>query len=140
VQDGDAHVAVLVDVGVPHLGGELDGGRAVGVVGGEVEGGLEVAALVEGVGRAEDGHLPLEQVVVRQPHREPLQRLLRQPLQLLLQRLRRRAAHHFRHPDLCLCEYLCEWLCDQMSLFNLNATQRMRETHQELGSEKDNLF
>lgn len=44
---------------------------------------LEVAALVEGVGGSEDGHLPVVQVaLVHQGHTEALHRLLLQPLEL----------------------------------------------------------
>ena len=41
VEDGDAEVPVLVDVGVPHLGQEPDGGRVVRVVRGELDVGLQ---------------------------------------------------------------------------------------------------
>ena len=65
MEDGDAKVAVGVDVGVVEGAGELEGGWGVGVVGGEGHGGEEVAAVVEGVG-VEDykTDLPGEDVVV----------------------------------------------------------------------------
>lgn len=65
MQDGDAEFAVGVDVRVVEGAGELEGGRGVGVVGGEVHGGEEVAAVVEGV-RVDDyeGDGPVEYVVV----------------------------------------------------------------------------
>ena len=87
---GDADVAVLVDVRMPHARVKAHAGRRVRIVGGKLDARLEVAALVEGVRRSVDGHLPFEQVVVDELDGEALQRLLVQRAQLLLQRLARR--------------------------------------------------
>ena len=65
MEDGDAEVAVGVDVGVVERAGELECGWGVGVVGGEGHGGEEVAAVVEGVGVEDyEADLPGEDVVV----------------------------------------------------------------------------
>ena len=65
MEDGDAEVAVGVDVGVVEGAGELECWWGVGVVRWEGHGGEEVAAIVEGV-RVEDyeADLPGEYVVV----------------------------------------------------------------------------
>lgn len=67
MQDGDAEFAVGVDVGVVERVGELEFGRGIRVVGGELHVGEEVAAVVPGVGVDDDeGDLPVEDVVVFQ--------------------------------------------------------------------------
>ena len=65
MEDGDAEVAVGVDVGVVEGAGELEGWWGVGVFGGEGHGGEEVAAVVEGVGVEDyEADVPGEDVVV----------------------------------------------------------------------------
>ena len=65
MEDGDAEVAVGIDVGVVEGAGELEGGRGVGVVAGEGHGGEKVAGVVEGVGVEDyETDLPGEYVVV----------------------------------------------------------------------------
>ena len=67
MEDGDAEVAVGVDVGVVEGASELEGWRSVGVFGGEGHGGEEVAAIVEGVGvQNYEANVPCEDVVVFQ--------------------------------------------------------------------------
>ena len=65
MEDGDAEVAVGVDVGVVEGASELEGWWSVGVFGGKGHGGEEVAAVVEGV-RIQDyeANVPGEDVVV----------------------------------------------------------------------------
>ena len=65
MQDADAEAAVGVDVGVPERAHELEVGGRVGVVGGELHDGFEVAAVVERV-RVEghEGDAPFEDVLV----------------------------------------------------------------------------
>lgn len=67
MQDGDAQLAVLVDVGVEQGTEEAEGGGRVRVVVREAHFGEEVASMVEG-GRVEDDQSngPLEDVVVNQ--------------------------------------------------------------------------
>ena len=64
MQDGDAHVSVHVDVGVPErcLESELRG--RVGVLLRECHLSLEVAAGVGGVRGSEDDHVPLQDVLL----------------------------------------------------------------------------
>ncbi len=64
MQDGDAHFAILVDVGVPHLGCECHCGGHVGEVGGEDEAGFEETAFVEGAVGAHDEDFPVVDVGV----------------------------------------------------------------------------
>lgn len=65
VQDGYAQVPVGVDVGVEEGAVELEGGRCVGVVWGEVHVGAEIAGVVEGGGVDDyEGDVPVEDVVV----------------------------------------------------------------------------
>ena len=65
MQNGDAELAVLVDVGVVEGVGELEFRGGVGVVFGEFHAGEEVAAIVEGVGVNDDeGDGPVEDVVL----------------------------------------------------------------------------
>lgn len=65
VEDGDAEVAVGVDVRVVEGTGELEGWWGIGVVVGEGHGGEEVAGVVEGVGVEDyEADLPGEYVVV----------------------------------------------------------------------------
>ena len=47
MEDGDADLAILVDVGVPHFRFEFHGGGEVGKFGGERQPSLEEAALVQ---------------------------------------------------------------------------------------------
>jgi hypothetical protein len=70
MQNRDADLSVLVDVGVPHLGGENHGRRGVRVVVWEVQHCLEQPPLVNRVRRPFHAHPPLKQVVVLQPHTE----------------------------------------------------------------------
>lgn len=65
MEDGDAEFAVGVDVWVEEGAVELEGGRGVGVVLGEVHPGFEVATVVERVGVDDDeGDVPIEDVVL----------------------------------------------------------------------------
>lgn len=65
MEDGDAEFAVGVDVWVEEGAVELEGGRGVGVVLGEVHLGFEVATVVERVGVDDDeGDVPIEDVVL----------------------------------------------------------------------------
>ena len=64
LQDVEADLAVVVDVGVEHLGEEADVGGLVGVVLGEFQDELERPALPRGVVGAEDDGLPHHDVVV----------------------------------------------------------------------------
>lgn len=65
MEDGDAEVAVGVDVGVVEGASELEGWWSVRVVGRKGHGGEEVAAVVEGVGIEDyEADVPGEDVVV----------------------------------------------------------------------------
>ena len=65
MQDGDAEFAVGVDVGMEEGSVELEGGRGVGVVLGEVHLGFEISAVVEGIGVDDDeSNVPVEDVIV----------------------------------------------------------------------------
>ncbi len=65
MEDGNAELAVLVDVWMEEGAVELEGGRGVGVVWGEVHLGFEVAAVIEGIGVDDDeGDVPVENVVL----------------------------------------------------------------------------
>lgn len=65
MEDGNAEFSVGVDVGVEEGPVELEGGRGVWVVGGEVHLGFEVAAVVERVGVYDDeSDVPIEDVIV----------------------------------------------------------------------------
>lgn len=64
LQQGNADGALLINVGVVHLGQELDLWRLEGIVGGEYNIQLEDAALVRGVGRSGDLASPVEDVAL----------------------------------------------------------------------------
>lgn len=65
MEDGDAEFAVGVDVWMEEGAVELERGRGVGVVLGEVHLGFEVATVVERVGVDDDeGDVPIEDVVL----------------------------------------------------------------------------
>lgn len=74
---------LLLNVGVVGLGLEEDLGGLEGVVGGEVELDLELAALVRGIVGTIDDANPLEQVIVVDLDGSPGQGLLLELLQLL---------------------------------------------------------
>lgn len=58
--------------------------------------GLKKSTLVQGLGRPQNRHAPLEEVVVRQPGRESVHRVLCQLLQLLTQQERTLIRRHIR--------------------------------------------
>lgn len=65
MKDGNAEFAVGVDVRVVERASELEGGRGVRVVGGELHGGEEISAVVEGIRvYDDDGDFPIEDVVI----------------------------------------------------------------------------
>ena len=64
VEDRDAHAAVLLDVGVRHLGDKHHFRRAVGILSREVEVSLEETTLEQCVRWSDDQHLPLQYVIV----------------------------------------------------------------------------
>ena len=64
VKDGDAHLPVLVNVGMPHFGLEGHFGRLVREVFGEDEAGLEEAALEERAVGSHDEDFPVVDVAV----------------------------------------------------------------------------
>ena len=64
MEDGNANLAVGVDVGVEHRRCESHDRRGVGEVVREIKNSLEEAALIHGVGWTDDEHVPLEDVVV----------------------------------------------------------------------------
>ncbi|GMR54363.1 hypothetical protein PMAYCL1PPCAC_24558, partial [Pristionchus mayeri] len=82
VKDRDAQVTILKDIRMPDFGGELDGGRRVGVVGREADARLEVTTLQKSSGRSEDADVPREEVVVVNDDVEALDGLRPQTLQL----------------------------------------------------------
>mmetsp|Transcript_57672 Transcript_57672/g.130066 ORF Transcript_57672/g.130066 Transcript_57672/m.130066 type:complete len:230 (-) Transcript_57672:26-715(-) len=100
VQDGDAHTAIRVDVGVPHLGLEFHLRRVVGKVRREGEDRAEDSSLVEAVRGTLEDHTPLEEVgVILEAHREAAALVLHELHQLALQELPR----HVRHLSSVLC-------------------------------------
>ena len=97
VEDGDAHLAVSVDVGVPELGGEPEGGWVVRVVAREGHVRLEDAALVRRVCRPHDHHLPDKRVgFVLEARRKALDGVLPEVLELLREEQHRVVAGHAR--------------------------------------------
>ncbi len=82
LQDVEADSAVGVDVGVKHLGEELDDGRLVGVLLAELHGELEGPVLEGGVVRAEDDGVPQHDVVLARGARHPRGGVLLQALEV----------------------------------------------------------
>ena len=77
VEDGDANLAILVDVGVPHFRRELHLRGHVGKVLGKFEVGLEEASLVQRAVGAHYHHLPIVHIaLVGQSHRDQIDRVL----------------------------------------------------------------
>jgi hypothetical protein len=67
IQNIQAEAAVPVDIRMVHARCELDTGRPHGVVGRELDGEEENAAIVRSVGRTEDGPHPVGDVVTCWP-------------------------------------------------------------------------
>lgn len=65
MQNGDAEFTVRVDVGVEEGAVELERGRGVGVVVGEIHLGFEIAAVIEGI-RIDDYEcdVPVEYIII----------------------------------------------------------------------------
>lgn len=79
MQYGDADLAVLVDVGMPHGRGERHGGRHVGEIGGKDETGFEESAFVEGGVWSHDEDFPVVYVgVVGESDRDEIDGILGQ--------------------------------------------------------------
>mmetsp|Transcript_50793 Transcript_50793/g.149714 ORF Transcript_50793/g.149714 Transcript_50793/m.149714 type:complete len:230 (+) Transcript_50793:84-773(+) len=94
VEDGDAHPAIRVDVGVPHVCLEPHLGRVVREVRRERQHRAEDATLEQAVRRALEDHAPFEEVrVVVQAHGEAAALVLHELNQLTFQQFPRHMGH-----------------------------------------------
>mmetsp|Transcript_15085 Transcript_15085/g.42873 ORF Transcript_15085/g.42873 Transcript_15085/m.42873 type:complete len:228 (-) Transcript_15085:57-740(-) len=96
VENADAHTAIRKHVRVPDLAHKPTLWRRVGIVLRELERRLKKSALVQRLGRPQNRDAPFEEVVVRQPGRESVHRVLCQLLQLLAQQERCLIRRHSR--------------------------------------------
>jgi len=95
VQDRNAHVALLVDVGMPNLGDELHLGRTQWIVFGESELAVEETSFIQGVRRTQQQNIPNVNVtVVDQTGREAFHRVLLQFVELFSKQERRLRLRH----------------------------------------------